>query len=187
MWTHGHYIDQLALHHQSKVALRIELQALSNHSSAATSQRLGREYLRAGYAPDPDPAVNAEKWVICSIRELSKSGLRVTQGISGSFLLSRENDYVQINFIPSVVSNAYGRWNFRGRQRERSRSRSPERQAWTNRAGSRGGKGEYRDRSPFGMARNTELNELAERLGDAKVGLREDKDVDGLLEWVAKI
>jgi hypothetical protein len=83
-----------------------------------------KEFTAAGYVSDPDPARNVKKGLCCSIRLPSKFGLRIFQGTSGLFLDGDEEKFLPINFMPSVVSEMYGRWSFESRQRPRSRVRS---------------------------------------------------------------
>lgn len=115
--------------------------------------------------------------------------MRMAQGTTGVFLLDYTKDYEHIDFTLSLAAEARERWSFRGRtRRERSRSRSPERfdegeecemgkarksALWRQR---------YRERSPLRPTWDPIVDELAERLGDARVGLRKDGDVQGLLE-----
>jgi hypothetical protein len=165
-----------------------------------------KDFTAAGYIPDPDPARNVKKWLCCSIRLVSKYGLRIVQGTSGVFLLGDEEKFLHINFMPSVVGDIYGRWSFESRQRPRSRSRSPQRGTRINRVSSRvrndraisrgrvlerGGSSSevrtYRDHSPLHTMKSLELDGLIERLGDARIGLLDDEEVDDLLNRVSKI
>ncbi|KAF1980485.1 hypothetical protein BU23DRAFT_562822 [Bimuria novae-zelandiae CBS 107.79] len=95
--------------------------------------KIWKEFMAAGYSPDPDPTINLKKWLICSIRQLSTVGLRVVQGTSGQFLFGDEEKYAHITFLPFVVNDLYSRWSFQGRRRQRSRSESPVRSARTDR------------------------------------------------------
>lgn len=45
----------------------------------------------------------------------------------------------------------------------------------------------YRDRSPLHTMTSVELDGLIERLGDARIGLLNDEEVDDLLNRVSKI
>lgn len=146
--------------------------------------KIWKEYRSAGYAPDPDPDVNVMVWVYSSVQQLAMFGLRVTQATSGIFLLGNEMTQPHIGFLPAIVNDTYGEWSFRSRQRMRSRSRSPGRSSGKNRE-SEIMKREYRDRTPLRIVKCAEVEELSERLSDAKVGLHEDDEINDLLNGVA--
>ncbi|KAF9734846.1 hypothetical protein PMIN03_002460 [Paraphaeosphaeria minitans] len=169
-----------------------------------------KEFIAAGRYPDPDPANNVKTWLCCSVRVVSRFGLRITQGTSGLFLLGDEEKFLHIKFLPSVVSATYGRWSFQLRQRQRSRSRSPQRASRTDRSSTmahedraitrgrmlergrtrneqRTSSRHYRDRSPLRTMTRPDLDDLAERLGDARIGLLADGEVDDMLQRVSKI
>lgn len=170
-----------------------------------------KEFTAAGFCPDPDPTENVKKWLCSSIRLVSKFGPRIVQGTSGLFLLGDEDNFMHIKFMPSVVSDIYGHWSFEGRRRKRDRSRSPGRygrmsrttntRAQKDQSVSRGrvlerdqsrsqkmaSPGFYRDRLPLRTTTTIDLDSLAERLSDTRIGLLEDGEVDNLLQRVAKI
>ncbi|KAF2442729.1 hypothetical protein P171DRAFT_445323 [Karstenula rhodostoma CBS 690.94] len=169
-----------------------------------------KEFTAAGYYPDPDPAENVKKWLCCSIRLVSNFGPRIVQGMSGLFLLGDEEKFLHVNFMPSVVSDMYNRWSFESRQHQRSRSRSHQRDIRMDRVSSRVHKDRavsrrtrlkrdrssserrtlsrlHQDRSPLRATMRVDLDGLAERLGDTRIGLLEDGEVDDLLQRVSKI
>jgi hypothetical protein len=124
--------------------------------------------------------------------------MRAAQGTNGLYLFGYEREYNDIEFVPSVIEVLRSRWSFEGRKSKgaRRRSRSPERfeeegrvlspdhygQLGENRDHLRESDNRYHDRK---ASREEEscilIDELAARLEDAKVGLVEDDDVEGLL------
>jgi len=165
--------------------------------------KIWHEYRGANYVPAGPPDVNVKTWTYCAVRALEQVGMRVAQGTTGVYLFGSEHECNHINFVPSVVEVSRGPWSFEGRntKRARRRSRSPDRfgdegrdlspvryiQLGADRDQSKGSQTRYRDHSVAREGENFVMNELAGRLEDAKVGLVEDKDVDGLLVGIGAI
>ncbi|KAF2683615.1 hypothetical protein K458DRAFT_39890 [Lentithecium fluviatile CBS 122367] len=159
--------------------------------------KIWKEYRSAGFRPSHEVDVNVATWTHRSVHALVDAGLRVTQGTSGVFLFTCEDEYEHISFVPSVIEDTKGRWTFRGRKtrKTRRRSRSPDKSGDEvdghppfrgNFLRTERERKSYRDRSPL---KNEALvfDELAERLNDAKVGLLVDGEVDALIEGLEDI
>ncbi|KAF2641840.1 hypothetical protein P280DRAFT_548467 [Massarina eburnea CBS 473.64] len=166
-----------------------------------------KQYMGAFYRPVANTDTNVAVWVYSSMRILTEAHkLRATQGETGVYLLGHEGEYKDVVFLPDAVRGMYGEWMDGKREPKwlvRERSRSP---------GGEDGKvagreeREYRVRSPLrgarkedagveelvdrladarvGLTEDGDVGELTDRLTDARVGLTEDREVDGLLDRI---
>jgi hypothetical protein len=146
------------------------------------------QYRYEGFLPAGEPAVNVGIWTYCAIRALQNAGLRRAQGTTGIFLFSYEHEYTKFSFVPSIVKGACAKWSFEGRKtnRGRRRSRSPEQFGDEGRALSPVTANQRHRHRGRGSSRDDDdaLDELADRLEDVRVGLTEDRDIDGLLAGI---
>ncbi|KAK7188266.1 hypothetical protein PSPO01_05457 [Paraphaeosphaeria sporulosa] len=68
----------------------------------------------------PRPSEEFEDVAVLQHSTGIRPGLRIVEGTPGIFFLGNENKFLHVKFLPSIVSTAYVRWSWQGRQHQRS-------------------------------------------------------------------